>query len=247
MTDHTRPPHTSSGQPADVPSGKIPSIGEGSQADVAPVATWRRLAAIGVSHLMGIGAWMVLSPVIVGYTFLTLAALGFALLGAGVAENGSLVQDAVFAALAIGDGAWVEWVWRRDLSFEENALRLFGGVGLLLWLGELLLSLVRRRRGTPPPDLWHRLKRFAFGLAGFTALLSTVLLVGVLMTQSRDVGLDTMFVLRGIFTAYAMGGVLLLFCGPSLAFWFFIDAARGPVADVVAGSSRAGGPAVDGL
>ena len=218
-------------------------MGDGASGGVAPVSTWRRLAAIGVSHVMGIGAWTVLSPVIVGYTFLTLGALGFALLGGGVAENGSLVQDAVLAALAVGDGAWVEWVWRRNLSFEENALRLFGGVGLLLWLGELLLSRFRTRRETPPPDLRDRLKRFAFGLAGFTALLSTVLLVGVLTTQSRDVGLDTMFVLRATFTAYAMGGVLLLFCGPSLAFWFFIDTARGPVADLVAGTAPSSGGA----
>jgi hypothetical protein len=190
---------------------------------------------------MGIGGYMVLSPVIVGYTFLTLGALGFALLGGGVAEDGSLVQDAVLAALAIGDGAWVDVVWRRDLAFEENALRLFGGVGLVLWLGELVLSRFRKQRETPPPDLLDRLKRFVMGLAVLTTLLSTVLLVGVLTTQAREVGLDTVFVIRAIFTAYAMGGVLLLFCSPALAFWFVIDAARGPVADIVAGTAAADG------
>ena len=211
--------------------------GENERPPPIPASPARGLAALAVSHAMGIGRYMVLSPVVVGYTFLTLGALGFALLGGGVAEDGSLVQDAVLAALAIGDGAWVEWVWRRDLSFEENALRLFGGVGLLLGLGELFVSRFRGRRETPPPDLWDRLKRFATGLGVFTALLSTVLLVGVLMTQSREVGLDTVFVLRAVLTSYAMGGVLLLFCGPALAFWFFIDAARGPVAEVIAGTS----------
>jgi len=190
---------------------------------------------------MGIAAYMVLSPVVVGYTFLTLAALGFGLLGAGVAEDGSMVQDAVLAALAIGDGAWVDVVWRRDVSFEENALRLFGGIGLLLWLGELLLSRFRRRSDVRRADIWDRFKRFAIWMTAFTALLSTVLLVGVLVTQAREVGLDALWILRAAFTAYAMGGVLLLFFGPALAFWFFIDAARGPVADIVAGAASTDG------
>lgn len=235
MTDPAQPPARSPDPPpADLNGAPRPV---GGDADPAPTSTFRRLAAVAASHMMGIVAYMVLSPVIVGYTFLALGALAFALLGGGIAEDGSLVQDAVLAALAIGDGAWVEVVWRRDLSFEENALRLFGGIGLLLWVVELLVSRVRRRNGTPPPDLRDRLRRFAVGLGVFTALLSTVLLVGVLVTQSREVGLDTIFVLRATFTAYAMGGVLLLFCGPSLAVWFFIDAARGPVANLIAGNS----------
>ncbi|MEJ2538415.1 MAG: hypothetical protein P8188_00305 [Gemmatimonadota bacterium] len=192
------------------------------------------------SHLLGMVAYATLSPVIVGYTLLVLAVFAFGLLGGGLTEDGSLVQNAVLAALAVGDGAWVEWVWRRELSFEENALRLFGGVGLLLWVGDLVLSTVRRGgKETPAPAFLEAFKGLFVRLGLFTLGLCTVLLVSVLVVQAREVGLTMGWGVRAAATAYAMGLAIFLFSIPALVAWFVMDRARGPLARAIVTGSFA--------
>jgi hypothetical protein len=191
--------------------------------------------AVLVSHGMGVLAYSMLSPVIVGYAVLVFGVVAFGLLGAGIEQDGSLVQNVVFAVLAVGDGALVDWMWRPELSMEENALRLFGTLGVVLWVGELVLSPFREPDEGDPPSFWVRFRSFFTRMALFTASLSFLLLVAVLLTQARVVGLTPGFVLQAAFTSIAMGAVLLLFTAPTLAVWFTLQAARRPVAALIAG------------
>lgn len=191
------------------------------------MAALRRITARLASHLIGIVAYSFLSPVVVGYTVLTLGVLGFALVGGGINEQGSAVQRFVENAFALGGGVWIDWVWRRDLSFEQNALRIFGAVGVLFWIGEWVWS---RIRGTSPAGTapWQRFKRLYIRLAVCTAILCTALLVAVLaIGPGRPVTVG--WSVRAAVTAYAMGLVLLAFSTPPLLFWFAINQMRGPV------------------
>lgn len=192
----------------------------------------RRVAGLVVSHGLGVLAYSMLSPVIVGYTFLTLGTLAFALLGGGLNEEGSLVQSTVLAAVALGDGAWIDRVWRPDLSFEQNALRLFGSAGLVLWGIEVLVGLVRRPEPRPPAPVVDRLKSTFLRLAVFTAILCAVMLVSVLVIGPGE-GLTVGWAIRAALTAAAMGGIVFLVSAPALLGWFFVNEVRGPVARAV--------------
>ena len=212
-----------------------------------PPSLPRRFLAFLVSHGMGMFAYSIVSPVIVMYTMFVLAVVAFALLGGGAGQEGSLVQNAILALLALGDGAWVDTVWSPELSLERNALRLFGSLGLLLWLLELATSPFRRGAGGEVARSdWERFRAFAARMGLFTLALSTVLLFSVFVIQAREVGLTAVFVLRGTLTAYAMGLLLLLFSAPALALWFLVQVARRPVAAAIAGEVSGAGPSHPG-
>lgn len=206
--------------------------------DGVPPSLPRRVLSVVVSHGMGMLAYSMLSPVIVGYAVLVFGVVAFGLLGAGIEQEGSLVQDVVFGILAVGDGVLVDWVWRPELSMEENAVRLFGTLGLALWVIELVLSPFREPDQGDPPSFGERFRSFFTRMAVFTATVSALLLVAVLLTQSRVVGLTPGFMLRASLTSLAMGAVLLIFTAPTMAAWFTLQAARRPVAAMIAGEVR---------
>lgn len=187
------------------------------------------------SHLIGILAFSLLSPVVVAYTFLTLGAVAIALLGGGVDKEGSVVQNVVFAALAVGDGALIDWMWRRDLSFEQNAFRLFGGLGLILWLADLVWA--RIRPGPPPRDegAWARFKTSYRRLAVFTLVLSLVILAGLIAAGPGGDEYEPAWSLRAALTAFGMGASVLIFTTPSYVAWSAVNAMRGPVSGIIAG------------
>lgn len=190
----------------------------------------RRVAGFVASHLLGITAHAVLSPVVVGYTVLLLGTLGFALVGGGINEEGGSARVLLEAFIARGGGEWIDVLWRPDLSFEANALRLFGGLGLIGWLLDLLVGLVRGR----PPETrpWiERAKRLVVGLAAFTAAVCLALLAAVLSID--EWAGDPPFwqrVLQGGATAFAMGIIIFAMSAPSVLAWFGLREARGPLA-----------------
>lgn len=197
----------------------------------------RRVAAFVASHLLGVTAHSVLSPVVVGYTVLILGILGFALVGGGINEEGGSARVLLEAFFARGGGEWIDVLWREELSFEANALRLFGGLGLIGWLLDLLVGLVR---GRPPVErsFTDRAKRLFFGFAGFTALLCLGLLVAVLgIDQWAGDPPFWQRVLQGGATALAMGAVLFLMSTPAVLAWFALREARAPVAAAIEGRS----------
>lgn len=206
----------------------------------------RRVAAFVASHLLGIVAHSVLSPVVVGYTMLILGILGFALVGGGINEEGGSARVLLEAFFARGGGEWIEFLWREELSFEANALRLFGGLGLIGWLLDLLVG---RVRGRPPVErrFTARVKRLFFGFAAFTAVLCLAMLVAVLSID--EWGGDPPFwlrVLQGGATTLAMGTILFLMSAPAVLAWFALREARTPVARAIEGGSVIAWQDVDG-
>jgi hypothetical protein len=197
----------------------------------------RVLAARLISHVLGIVAYSCLSPVVVGYTILVLGTLGLGLVVGGINEQGSTIQDILGHLFSVADGAWVDFVWRSDLSFEQNALRLFGGLGFLLWLIEQAVRPWRRapRAQRRPTDqfkrLWSRL-----GL--LTALLCTVTLAAALIIGPGGQDLTLVWALQAVLTLYLMGALLLLGSTPALAGWFFLHQARRRVAAAIIGAER---------
>lgn len=212
--------------PALSPNGPVPEPSTPSRP--------RRIAAFVASHLLGVTAHAILSPVVVGYTMLLLGTLGFALVGGGINEEGGSARMLVEAFLARGGGEWIDFLWRENLSFEGNALRLFGGLGLIGWLLDLLVGLVR---GRPPVDrpIGARAKRLFVGLAAFTALVCLALLAAVLSID--EWAGDPPFwqrVLQGGATTLAMGSILFIASAPAVLAWFGLREARGPVAAAIA-------------
>lgn len=202
----------------------------------------RHLFGLLLSNVLGILAYSVLTPVIVLYAALVLGVLAFGLIGGGVAVDGSPVQNVVLAALAIGDGAWVEWVWRRDLGFEQNALRLFGGLGVLLWIGEAIVTRLRGDRPVVSVPLFRRIKRTFVRLGLVTLGLVTVLAASVVIAQAREAEMTPGWILKALATAYGMGLAVFLFSAPTLVFSLLLDAARAPLTAMVAGGGGTGGP-----
>jgi hypothetical protein len=185
----------------------------------------RELGARLASHLLGILAYSALTPVIVSYTMLTLATLGLLLVAGGGNEQGTPLRELILRALAIGDGAWVAWLWSEDRSFAQNALRLFGGLGFLLWLIEQVTLPFRRWRQEPRVSLGSFLP-LVRRLAVFTGILATLILTAGVVIGPGGEPLTPLWVLRAAATAYGMGLILLLSSLPALGVWFALGRAR---------------------
>lgn len=200
----------------------------------------RVLAARLVSHLLGIVAYSCLSPVVVSYTILVLGTLGLGLVIGGINEQGSTIRDLLGHLFSVADGTWVDFVWRSDLSFEQNALRLFGGLGFLLWLIEQATRPWRREPRTQrrPRD---QFKRLWARLGLFTVLLCTVTLAAALIIGPGGQDLTLVWALQAVVTLYLMGALLLLGSTPALAGWFFLQHARQRVAAAILNAEPPGG------
>jgi hypothetical protein len=196
----------------------------------------RDLGARLASHLLGILGYSALTPVIVGYTLLTLATLGLLVVAGGGNEQGAPLRELILRALAIGDGAWLEWVWSEERTFEQNALRLFGGLGLLLWLIEQATLLFRRPRQVPSEPMGGFL-RLVRRLAVFTGILATLILLAGVVIGPGGEPLTALWGLRAAATAYGMALILLLSCVPALAVWFALGRVRAWILAQAAGDA----------
>ncbi|NBC13879.1 MAG: hypothetical protein GVY09_11145 [Gammaproteobacteria bacterium] len=204
----------------------------------------RVLAARLVSHVLGMLAYSCLSPVVVSYTVLVLGTLGLGLVVGGINEQGSSIRDILGHLFSVADGAWADFVWRGDLSFEQNALRLFGGLGFLLWLMEQAIRPWRRapRAQRRPTD---QFKRLWSRLGMFTAVLCTFTLAAALIIGPGGQDLTLGWALQAVVTLYLMGALLLLGSTPALAGWLFLQHARRRAAAAIIGAEPPSAAAAD--
>jgi len=160
-------------------------------------------------HLLGMLAYTILSPAVVSYAVMILGTLGFWLVAGGINEEGGLARIFLMNVLTIAEGEGGGWVWREDLPFERNALRVFGALGFVGWSLELVLSPFRQAPDEPP-TLLERVKRLLLRQGVFTAVLSVALLTAVLLIPrgATDEGPFVLWVLRAGATAAGMGAVL---------------------------------------
>lgn len=198
--------------------------------DVSPRR--RRIAAWSASHLMGMLAYSTLSTVVVAYAFLIAGTGGLLLAGVvPLAQDspGGMAEQILFLSLAFFD-----LVWSQDLSFQENALRIFGILGLVGWLIELVVQRVRPSQGTPPPFI-ALVRRRVIALSALTLALCSLMFLAMFRVEWAGDPSLTYRVLRGGLTAFAMGGIIFVASVPPLVASLGIRAIREPVYQAIRG------------
>jgi hypothetical protein len=198
--------------------------GSGAVHDVIPLV--RRITAWGASHLMGMLAYSTLSPVVVAYAFLIAGTGGLLVAGlVPMAQDspGGPAEQILFLSVAFFDR-----LWSPELSLQENALRVFGILGLVGWLIELVVQGVRPSQGAPPPFI-ALVRRRVIALGALTLALCTLMFLAMFRVEWAGDPSLTYRVLRGGLTAFAMGGIIFAASVPALVAALGIRAMRGPV------------------
>lgn len=146
----------------------VPSSAE----DLAkPVAKF--VAVQGLNYL----GYLVLSPIVVAYGMLVLGLITFALIG-GIAAGGEMAARFVdHLAQLDAQYGWVDWVYREELGFEGNILRLFGWVSLMWYLGAAGIDAMRTN--PPEPSFARTFKWWG----GFNVLLAVGLSVALISIE----------------------------------------------------------------
>jgi hypothetical protein len=193
-----------------------------------------RLAGLACSHVMGMVAYAILSPVVVSFTMLILATLGFWLVAGGINEQDGIARILVENLVAIADGQWIDWLWRPELSFEGNALRLFGLLGFVGWLVDLVVRRIRPAAVDPPAPLLTRTGRVVLRLGLLTAFVCLALLAAVLVApRGPDQGPGALWIVRAVATTAAMGGIWYAATAPAVIAWYVLNELRPVVAGAV--------------
>lgn len=147
------------------------SVPSSAQRIAKPVAKFLTIQAL--SYL----GYLVLSPIVVFYGALLLMLLAFVFMGGfAVSEEimNQLIRQLAYLEQQYG---WVDWVYREELGFKGNILRLFGWVSLLWYLAAAGISALR----TNPPE--PSLKRTIVWWGGFNALIAVALSIGLISIE----------------------------------------------------------------
>jgi hypothetical protein len=169
-------------------------------------------ASEGLNYL----SYLALAPVIVSYAVFALGTLGFVVVS-GMEANRSLVE-AMLAPLLRLDAQypWISWVYNDDQTFRANALRVFGMISVVGYLGRTIWTRARGRAAGPLP-FGVRLRRAAGRLGVFTAVL-VVAMAGAVMTAPWTEGPPLwQIVLQSVGISALMGGLLFAASLPALA------------------------------
>lgn len=193
------------------------------------------LASLAARHLVGLLAYTILSPAIVSFAVLILGTAGFWLVAGGINEQDGIARIIVQNVAGIADGRWIEWAWRRDLTFEQNALRIFGMVGLAGWILDLAVGLVRGNSvEVERPPLPTRLVRVLLRLGVAVAALCLALLAAVLLApRAPHQGSATLWVVQALATAGVMAVLLYVITAPSIGGWYLLNQLRPEVGRLV--------------
>lgn len=169
-------------------------------------------ASEGLSYL----SYLVLAPVIVSYAVFVLGTLGFIVVS-GLEANESLVE-AIIAPLLQLDAQyqWIDWLYDPERTFRANALRTFGLISVVGYLGRTLWL---RLRGRAPVQLpfADRLRRAALRLGLFTAALVAGMALAVMTAPWADDPPFWQIVLQSVGISAAMGGLIYVASLPPLA------------------------------
>lgn len=197
----------------------------------------RRLAGWSATHLLGMMGWSALSPVVVAYAFLIAGTGGLLLASADLGTNESALAQLAETFLVL-NLVWIDRAWSSDLSFQQNALRLFGLLGYVGWLLELV---VWRIRGGPPArqGLVDRLKGRVLRLGVFTLGLCSVMFAAMLTVEWAGDPPLWRRILQGGGTAFGAGLLIFVLSVPGVVLHLGIGEIRGPVTRaIIAGARR---------
>jgi len=178
-------------------------------------------ASEGLSYL----SYLVLAPVIVSYATFTLGTLGFVVVS-GMEANRSLVEAMLEPLLQLdAQYQWIGWVYDDEQTFRANALRVFGLISAVGYLGHLIWMRMQGRRPAPRP-FGARLRRAARRLGLFTAVLVVAMAGAVMTTPWAENPPLWQIVLQSSGISAAMGGVLFVASLPALALSHGLRAVR---------------------
>lgn len=205
----------------------------------------RRLAAHVAAHLLGILAHSAFSPVVVAYAFMIAGSAGLVLASTQTEPSGSLA--AFVERVALFNLGWLDQLWNREASFQDNALRLFGLLGLIGWMLEPVVRRIRPPR--PGPDgWWAELRHGVIRLGMLTLVVSSVMFGAALTVEWAGDPPLIRRVVQGGAMAFGIGTIIFLASVPALAMTRAIHALRAPVARAILASGPSALPAgtVDG-
>jgi len=178
-------------------------------------------ASEGLNYL----SYLALAPVIVSYAVFALGTLGVVVVS-GMEANRSLVE-AMLAPLLWLDAQypWIGWVYNDEQTFRANALRVFGMVSVVGYLGRTIW--VRARGRAPVPLLFGaRLRRAARRLGVFTAVLVVVMAGAVMTAPWAENPPLWQVVLQSVGISALMGGLLFAASLPALVLSYGLREAR---------------------
>lgn len=184
---------------------------------------------------MGMLAYSALSPVVVAYAFLIAGTGGLLLASVSLGEPGSGIGSLMETVLVV-NLVWIDRLWDSSLTFEANAMRLFGTLGFLGWLIEVVLRRLGWLRYQKRLFL-SRVKRSVMALAVLTLTLCTLLFTAMLSVEWAGDPSLTRRVFQGGLTAFGMGAIIFAFSVPALVLSLGIQASRGLVAQAVASAA----------
>ena len=170
------------------------------------------LASEGLSYL----SYLVLAPVIVSYAVFVLGTLGFVVVS-GMEANRSLVEAMIEPLLRLdAQYPWIERLYDDERSFRANALRAFGVISVIGYLGRTLWMRLRGMSPVPVP-FGDRLRRAVQRLGVFTAVLVVVMAAAVMSTPWASDPPFWQVVLQSVGISAAMGLILYMASLPPLA------------------------------
>ena len=170
------------------------------------------LTSEGLSYL----SYLVLAPVIVSYAVFVLGTLGFVLVS-GMEANASLVEAIIRPLIQLdAQYQWIDWLYDSERTFRANALRTFGMIsvvgyiGRTLWMRMLGVTAARQPFG-------ERLRRAVLRLGAFTIVLVVLMAVAVMSTPWASDPPFWQVVLQSIGISAAMGLLIYVASLPALA------------------------------
>lgn len=170
------------------------------------------LATEGLNYL----SYLALAPVIVSYAALLLGTLGIVMVS-GLEANASLVEAIVAPLLQLdAQYAWIDALYDDDRTFRANALRMFGVISLIGYLGRTSWT---RLRGIAPArrSLGERVRRAILRLGLFTGILVAAMAAAVMSAPWAEDPPYWQVVLQSIGTSALMGGIIFVASVPALA------------------------------
>jgi len=170
------------------------------------------LATEGLNYL----SYLALAPVIVSYAVFALGTLGFVVVS-GLAANASLVESMIAPLLWLdAQVPWIDALYDDERTFRANALRGFGAISVVGYLGRTLW--MRMRGVTPVPrPFGERVRRAVMRLGVFTAVLVVCMAAAVMSSPWAEDPPFWQIVLQSIGISAVMGLLIYVASVPAVA------------------------------
>lgn len=170
------------------------------------------LATEGLNYL----SYLALAPVIVSYAVFALGTLGFVVVS-GLEANTSLVESMIAPLLWLdAQYPWIDALYDDERTFRANALRGFGVISVIGYLGRTIWM---RLQGVTPVQrpFGERVRRAIVRLGMFTAVLVVCMAGAVMSTPWAEDPPFWQIVLQSIGITAAMGLFIYAASVPAVA------------------------------